>query len=165
MKKITKNMITIVVTSSILACTSMPLDENNTFYSKMNEEDIQFNQTSDSFDEQNIPNKAFSIFFDFDKSSISEEDKTILESYARYLIMNRNQIIKIEGHTDERGSSEYNLELGQRRADSISRILLSLGVEENQIETISFGKDKPKSIGSTEENYSKNRRADLIYKH
>lgn len=75
----------------------------------------------------------------------------------------QQQKVKIEGNTDERGGAEYNLALGQRRADAVRRMMTLLGVSDNQIETISFGKEKPRSTGTTEADFAENRRADINY--
>ncbi len=160
---ITKNMIAATLTTSILGCTSVPLDEKVAIYDRSEIENIvEPEQILVSMNEQERLENLDSIFFEFDKYSISEEYKTRLENYAQNLVNNQDLYIRIEGHTDERGSTEYNLALGQKRADSVRQILILSGVHENQIETISFGKGKPKSIGSTETNFSENRRADLI---
>lgn len=94
---------------------------------------------------------------------MSEQYRGLVETHARYLASNNQQRIKIEGNTDERGGAEYNLALGQRRADAVRRMMTLLGVSDNQIETISFGKEKPKATGSSEADFAENRRADIVY--
>ena len=103
------------------------------------------------------------IFYDYDSFTVRDEYKPLLEAHAAYLKQNRNARIKVEGNTDERGSREYNLALGQRRADAVRRSLVLLGVSETQIETVSFGEEKPAATGSSEESWRANRRADLAY--
>jgi peptidoglycan-associated lipoprotein len=87
-----------------------------------------------------------------------------ISKHTSYLVANPQQTILIEGNTDARGSTEYNLALGQRRADSVRRIMTLTGARDAQIEVISFGKEKPKALGDTEADYAENRRADIVYK-
>jgi len=86
-----------------------------------------------------------------------------VETHARYLAGHPQQRIMIEGNTDERGGAEYNLALGQRRADAVRRMMTLMGVSDGQVEVISFGKEKPKATGHTEADYAENRRADIVY--
>jgi peptidoglycan-associated lipoprotein len=103
------------------------------------------------------------IYFDIDSYSVKAEYQTVLDAHARYLRADRNRRVNIEGHTDERGGSEYNLALGQKRSDAVRRALSALGVPEAQMESVSFGKEKPVAQGSDESAYSQNRRAALNY--
>lgn len=103
------------------------------------------------------------IYYDYDSFTVRDEYKPLLEAHAAYLKANRNARIKVEGNTDERGSREYNLALGQKRSESVKRVLTLLGVNEAQIDTVSFGEEKPKNPASTEAAYSENRRCDLAY--
>ena len=103
------------------------------------------------------------IFYDYDSFTVRDEYKPLLEAHAAYLKQNRNARIKVEGNTDERGSREYNLALGQKRSESVKRVLTLLGVSESQIDTVSFGEEKPKNPTSSEAAYSENRRCDLAY--
>lgn len=103
------------------------------------------------------------IFYDLDSFIVKDEYKPLLEAHAAYLKSNRNARIKVEGNTDERGSREYNLALGQKRSESVKRVLMLLGVGEAQIDTVSFGEEKPRNPASNEAAYSENRRCDLVY--
>jgi peptidoglycan-associated lipoprotein len=112
------------------------------------------------------PNSLLSrrnIFFDYDGFVVAPEYRQLIEAHAKYLVANKSARVRIEGNTDERGSREYNLALGQRRADAVRRSLVLLGVSETQIETVSFGEEKPSAQGSSEESWRANRRADLAY--
>jgi peptidoglycan-associated lipoprotein len=112
------------------------------------------------------PNSLLSkrnIFFDYDGFVVAPEYRALIEAHAKYLVANKSARVRIEGNTDERGSREYNLALGQRRADAVRRSLVLLGVSESQIETVSFGEEKPTVPGSSEEAWRANRRADLAY--
>ncbi len=103
------------------------------------------------------------IFYDYDSFIVKDEYKPLLEAHAAYLKTNRNARVKIEGNTDERGSREYNLALGQKRSESVKRVLTLLGVSDSQIDTVSLGEEKPRNPASNEAAYSENRRCDLAY--
>jgi peptidoglycan-associated lipoprotein len=103
------------------------------------------------------------IYFDLDSYSVKPEYQSVLDAHARYLRADRNRRVSIEGHTDARGGSEYNLALGQKRSDAVRRALGALGVPDAQMESVSFGKEKPVAQGSDEAAYSQNRRAALNY--
>ncbi len=103
------------------------------------------------------------VFFDYDKDVVRDEFRSLLQAHAKYLVDNKNRRIRLEGHADERGSREYNMALGQRRADAVRRVLSVLGVTDTRIEMISFGEDKPKSNGHDEGSWAQNRRAEIVY--
>ena len=105
---------------------------------------------------------ARTIYFEFDSFAIRPEYQAIIETNARNLKANKNQRISIEGHTDERGGREYNLALGQKRADAVRKALSLLGVADAQMESISFGKEKPAATGESEMAMEKNRRAEIV---
>ena len=104
-----------------------------------------------------------SVYFDFDSYSVKSEYQATLQAHANYLKANKDRKIRIEGNTDERGTTEYNLALGQRRSEAVRKSLNLLGVSDNQIEAVSFGKEKPKADGSNEAAWQENRRADIAY--
>jgi peptidoglycan-associated lipoprotein len=104
-----------------------------------------------------------SIYFDFDSFTVKDEFKPTIEAHARWLQQNRNQRMTIQGNTDERGSREYNIALGQKRADAVKRMMTLLGAQESQIETVSFGKEKPRAQGHDEGAWAENRRDDILY--
>jgi peptidoglycan-associated lipoprotein len=104
------------------------------------------------------------VYFDYDSFAIRPEFQSMIESHARFIKNDRNRKVVIEGHTDERGGREYNLALGQKRAEAVRRALGLLGVTETQIEAVSFGKEKPAVPGSTEAAMEKNRRAEIAYR-
>jgi len=117
----------------------------------------------DPFNPQSVLAQERSVYFEFDSYTVADRYRTTVDTHARYLITKPNQRILIEGHTDERGSTEYNLALGQRRADAVRRTMTLFGVADAQIETISFGREKPRATGSTEADWAENRRADIVY--
>ena len=101
------------------------------------------------------------VYFDFDSFAIKDEFRPLIEAQAKRLAANRNQRATIEGHTDERGGREYNLALGQKRAEAVLRALTVLGVTDAQLEAVSFGKERPAVQGSDEAAWAKNRRAEI----
>jgi peptidoglycan-associated lipoprotein len=104
---------------------------------------------------------ARTIYFDFDSYIIKDEYKTVVEGHAKALAAARSKRLVVEGHTDERGGSEYNLALGQKRAEAVTKTLVLLGAADNQVEAVSFGKERPAVQGSDEAAWAKNRRAEL----
>lgn len=104
-----------------------------------------------------------SIYFDYDSSVVKPEYQATLQAHANYLKSNKARAIRIEGNTDERGTTEYNLALGQKRSEAVRKSLSLMGVDDSQIEAISFGKEKPKATGNTEAAWQENRRADIQY--
>ncbi len=113
-------------------------------------------------DPKNILSKR-SVYFDLDSFSIKDEYRPLVEAHAKFLRENPPAKLMIQGNTDERGSREYNLALGQKRADAMKRMLLLLGAREEQVESVSLGEEKPKAQGSTEEAFAENRRDDILY--
>jgi peptidoglycan-associated lipoprotein len=104
------------------------------------------------------------VYFDLDEYTIRPEFMQMIEGHARFLNADRQRRVVLEGHTDERGGREYNLALGQKRADAVRRALSVLGVGESQMESVSFGKEKPANMGSDEFAFSQNRRVELSYR-
>ena len=104
-----------------------------------------------------------SIFFDYDQFTVKEEFKPVVAAHARYLSQNRQARATLQGNTDERGSREYNLALGQKRADAVKQMMTLLGAPSAQIETVSFGEEKPRAQGQTEQAFAENRRVDIVH--
>lgn len=104
------------------------------------------------------------IYFDYDSFTLKPEFQGAVEAHAKYMASNNVRKMAIEGHTDERGGREYNLALGQKRAEAVRRALGLLGVTDAQVEAVSFGKEKPAAAGSDEASLAKNRRAELTYR-
>ncbi len=113
-------------------------------------------------DPKNILSKR-SVYFDFDSSVVKDEFKPLITAHARYLTQNPSARMTVQGNTDERGSREYNIALGQRRADAVKQMMTLRGAQSEQIETVSFGEEKPKAAGSDEQSWAENRRADIVY--
>ncbi len=104
------------------------------------------------------------IYFDYDSFIIKPEFQAVIDTNARFILADKSRRLSIEGHTDERGGREYNLALGQKRAEAVRRALGLLGVGEGQMEAVSFGKEKPAAEGSDDGAMAKNRRAELAYR-
>jgi len=103
------------------------------------------------------------IYFDFDSSEIRGEGTDIVAAHAKYLAGNTGMKVRLEGHTDERGSREYNIGLGERRSQAVRRALLLQGAAEVQLSTVSYGEERPAAAGSDEAAWTKNRRVEIVY--
>jgi peptidoglycan-associated lipoprotein len=104
-----------------------------------------------------------SVFFEFDKSSLTPQDRKLVEAHAQYLKEHPDLKARVEGNTDERGSKEYNLALGQRRAETVTKVMKLLGVSDRRVEAVSYGEEKPRSQGHDEQAWQQNRRSDISY--
>jgi peptidoglycan-associated lipoprotein len=105
-----------------------------------------------------------SVYFEFDSYAVRDDYKPLIDAHARYLQGDKNGRMTIQGNTDERGSREYNIALGQRRADAVKKMMMLLGATDSQIETVSFGKEKPHNPGHDEGAWTENRRDDFVYR-
>ena len=119
--------------------------------------------SADPLDDANSILSKRSVFFDFDKSVVKAADKPMVQAHGQYLAGHADRKVVVEGNTDERGSSEYNLALGSRRAESVKKMLVVSGAKAGQISTVSFGEEKPRASGHNEAAWSQNRRADIDY--
>ncbi len=104
-----------------------------------------------------------SVYYPFDVSAVQDADKPVIAAHAKYLSEHPDRKVRVEGNADERGSNEYNLALGQRRADGVKKMLVLGGAKASQIETVSYGEEKPKGTGHDEASWSQNRRSDIKY--
>jgi len=103
------------------------------------------------------------IYFEYDSSAITEVSQQIIEAHAAYLVNNPGITVMLEGNTDERGTREYNLALGERRAKAVAKMIQALGVSSSNIQTVSYGEERPVALGQDETSYSQNRRVEIIY--
>ena len=108
------------------------------------------------------PDLKRSVYFEYDKYEVKPEYRALIESHARWLKANPQARLTIEGNADERGSREYNLALGQRRAESVTKMLVLMGAKPEQIEAVSWGEEKPRTTGHDEKSWSENRRDDFV---
>ena len=104
------------------------------------------------------------IYFDYDRYDVKAEYKDLVTAHAKFLANNRQFTVLVQGNTDDRGSREYNLALGQKRADSIKKMLVMMGAREDQVEAVSLGEEKPRAEGTNEAAWAENRRGDILYK-
>jgi peptidoglycan-associated lipoprotein len=138
------------------ACSSVPLDGSN--------QQVKTVDVTNGIGADGVPAPAArSVYFDLDSYIVRADGQPVVSSHAEFLNKNRGQRILIQGNTDERGTAEYNLALGQRRSEAVRQALALRGVQTNQMEAVSLGKEKPKAMGSTESAWSENRRADIVY--
>jgi peptidoglycan-associated lipoprotein len=117
-------------------------------------------------DPLNDPNSMLSsrsVYYPFDVSAVQDADKPVVQAHAKYLSEHPDRNVRLEGNADERGSNEYNLALGQRRADGVKKMLMLGGARASQIETVSYGEEKPRASGHSESSWSQNRRTDIKY--
>lgn len=113
-------------------------------------------------DPNNILSKR-SVYFDFDSYAVKDEYRSLVQAHAQYLRDNGNARVLLQGNADERGSREYNLALGQRRADAVKHAMTLSGAKESQIESVSLGEEKPRATGHDESSWAENRRTDIRY--
>ena len=129
---------------------------------------IDGNAGSNSKNPLKDPNNILSkrqVYFDYDSDAVKAEYRPVIEAHAKYLLANRNAKVIVQGNTDERGSREYNLSLGQRRSVAVKKSLNLLGVQDGQIETVSFGEEKATASCADESCAKQNRRADIVYEN
>jgi peptidoglycan-associated lipoprotein len=150
------------------ACSSTPVVETNktTAAAEPTKDTRSVGTVNAVTDPLNDPKGALaqrSVYFDYDSYSLKSEAKPVTETHAKYLAANKGRKIAVQGNTDERGGTEYNLALGQKRAEAVRKSLSLMGVPESQMEAVSFGKEKPKAKGADEASWAENRRADIVY--
>lgn len=166
MDKLKKLLVVFSAAVFLAACeSSVKLDDEDVDQQQADSRTVSTVNTG-STDPLNDPDGELarrSVYFDFDSYAVKDEYQPMLNAHARYLGKNRNRRILIQGNTDERGGREYNLALGQKRSEAVRKVLLLLGVDDSQMEAVSFGKEKPKATGNDEAAWAENRRADIVY--
>ena len=176
MKNFHRHLLTALAVASLAACSSVKLDDPAPVESRTGGAVVSGNgsgsgatgsQTRVAPVDVTITNaSAMSnlprvVYFDYDSYVVKDEFRPVIEANAKALSGDRKRHMAVEGHTDDRGSSEYNLALGQRRAESVVKSLTLLGAEASQLEAVSFGKERPAAQGEDESSWAKNRRAEL----
>ena len=144
----------------LAACSSVKLDDVN---GDSGSGGSGGNFASQPWNDPKSPLYERSVYFDFNEYTVQTKYQKTLSAHASYLKANPKQKIIIQGNTDERGTAEYNLALGQRRSDAVRKSLNLMGVSDDQMEAVSFGKEKPKAEGDNEAAWAENRRADIVY--
>ncbi len=137
----------------------MPAADTGAQTSGAQTQDVAVNPLKDP---NNILSKR-SVYYDFDKYDVKDEFKPMVEAHAKYLGGNKGANVAVQGNCDERGSREYNVALGHKRAESVRKIMNVLGVSDKQIETVSFGEEKPRAACHDESCWKENRRSDIVY--
>lgn len=135
-------------------------DQNGVSSSAMTEEE---RMAAERQAEQAALRDITTFYFDFDTAEIKPEARDVLVAHAQFLANNPGQQVRLEGHADERGTKEYNLALGERRANAIQRFLIVNGASRGQMETVSYGEEKPAVMGSSESTWAQNRRVELVF--
>ena len=162
----------VVIVSGVLALTaggsSVKLDESapiedRTGSSADARQVGTVNAVSDPLNDPNSELAQRSVYFDFDSYVVKDEYQPVVDAHARYMNSHGNRKVVIQGNTDDRGGSEYNLALGQKRAEAVRKAMSLMGVPDSQMEAVSFGKEKPKALGNNEAAWAENRRADIVY--
>ncbi len=142
---------------ALSACSSIDLDKDK------DEQLTDASSLEQVINSKEGPLARKEVYFDFDSYAVDAKNMPVVTNHAKFLSANKSVKVRLEGNTDERGGREYNLALGQRRSEAVKQRLTFMGVSPDQIETISFGKEKPRALGHTEEDYSENRRVDIHY--
>jgi peptidoglycan-associated lipoprotein len=127
---------------------------------------LQASMTTTNIDPRKDPASPLSkrsIYFDFNSDVIRDDYQTLIESRAGYLVAHKDTKVILQGNADGRGSREYNLALSQHRADAARKALSVVGVKAAQMEAVSFGEEKPRAVGDTDQDYAENRRVDIVY--
>ncbi len=171
----TTSLAVIITSAALLAACNSPLPKTDTTVverpiskptGSTAERESVTQVTADSVDPLNDPKGVLakrSVYFDYDSYVVRDDGKNVVESHSGYLNKNKGRKILIQGNTDERGGTEYNLALGQKRAEAVRKSMAALGVSESQMEAVSLGEEKPKAVGTGEAAWAENRRADIVY--
>ena len=168
MKKMQMVLLSSVLAAALAGCGSSPTSEQSgapveSRVATVNAGDMSGrNLPRELTDPASILSKR-SVYFDLDSYTIKSEQRDLVAAHAKFMVKNPQFKVLLQGNTDERGSSEYNLSLGQKRSDALKKALVLLGVGESQIETVSLGKEKPRNEGHDEAAWAENRRADILY--
>ncbi|MEZ4742659.1 MAG: OmpA family protein [Bdellovibrionota bacterium] len=151
--------------SGIAACTNDEVQVEEAVVEQDQKLPAELKNQNNNFDvdkDGRVTFEAEIVYFSFDDPTLTDQGKSRLQALAEYLKANPGQKLQVRGHCDERGSTEYNLALGQGRSESVRSYLVNLGIDEGRISTVSFGEEKPAATGHSESAWSQNRRADFI---
>lgn len=173
LNKVLKGLLIALPVLAVTACSSSDDAANTSGSSETNQVQTTDNtgvsplSENGQLSEQELKEQALretqTIYFAFDNSTIAGDYEEMLAAHAAYLSKDPALKVKIEGHADERGTPEYNIALGERRAEAVAKYLQALGVQADQIDVVSYGEEKPLLLGQSEDVYAKNRRAVLVY--
>ena len=156
MNAYTKYSTLLIGTALLAACSTVKLDGSD--------QQVKTVDVTNGIGADGVPAPAArSVYFDVDSYTLRADGQPVVSAHSEFLNKNRGQKIIIQGNTDDRGTAEYNLALGQRRSEALRQALALRGVGANQMEAVSLGKEKPKAMGSGEAAWAENRRADIVY--
>ena len=168
-----KLVVSIVLMNLLVACASpKPKEESASAQDQAADTSVQVERgvtTSvsgvgvDELNDQDSVLSQRSVYYALDKDTVTATYKPMVQAHGKYLGMHSEQSVRVEGNADERGSNEYNLALGQRRAEGVKKMLVLSGANDSQVDTISYGEEKPKATGHDESSWSQNRRSDIVY--
>ncbi|WP_027817809.1 peptidoglycan-associated lipoprotein Pal [Paraburkholderia bannensis] len=156
----------VLMIGALAACKSAPKTDENANAGSMSTQPNPNAVAQVNVDPLNDPNSPLakrSVYFDFDSYAVKDDYQGVVQAHAQYLKTHPERHVLIQGNTDERGTSEYNLALGQKRAEAVRKALSLMGVPDSQMEAVSLGKEKPTATGHDEASWAQNRRADLVY--
>jgi peptidoglycan-associated lipoprotein len=171
----TRFLLVAIVTAGLAACAGNEIPDPEPTYDTVGDAGSGSDASSSGFEDGSMGDGEFFeggpmddeltsvIYFDFDQSELRAEYGDLLARHAQQLANNARVRVRLEGHADERGSREYNIGLGERRAQAVRRMLLIQGASASQISTVSFGEERPAAMGSDEEAYALNRRVEIVY--
>ena len=173
-----RNLVLILVVALIAGCASKGKEQDDLGYGTQSGQAAAGAQSGGASDATRGEGGAFddsaaagpkasmknrTVYFDFDRDEIKEEFRQIVADHGKYLAANPSTKIRLEGHADERGSREYNIGLGERRAQAVKQALLLQGAGASQLSTVSYGEERPAATGSDEESWALNRRVEIVY--
>ena len=161
-----KMMFSTLLVSLLAACGSQPTKEAAKPAAPVAQKPAAATTQAVAVNPLDDPNNILShrsVYYDFDKSIVKDEYKPMVKAHSEYLVGHASAKVQLQGNCDERGSREYNLALGQRRADSVKQLMEAAGVPAAQVSTVSYGSEKPRAAGHNEEAWAQNRRTDIVY--
>ncbi len=161
--KALKVLVVLLFATLLAACSGSKRPDDHDVNSRNAKSHTDQNASIYPWEDPNNPLYNRIIYFDYDKSDVKEEGRTTIATHAKFLAANPNQRVRLEGHADERGSREYNIGLGERRSQAVRRLMVFQGVADHQIETISYGEEKPAVDGHDESAWAQNRRVEIRY--
>src|SRR5690625_17962 len=160
--RVLKLLSTLAVGAALAACSSVPLDESASDRDGARD-GVSTGAIMDPFNPQSPLARQNSVYFDYDSYAVPHQYRESVTMHSSSLTEDPKQQTRVERHADARGGTEYTLVLGQRRSDAVTRMMVLMGVNGEQIEAISFGKERPRALGHREADYAENRRADIMY--
>lgn len=169
MNFVTRHAICLALLALFAGCSSEPAKEaaatdgSQTAYRRADDQATPRGAASSAAQTLSAMPSERSVYYEFDKSDVKADARQLLQDNARYLREHPNVSVRVEGNADERGSKEYNLALGQRRAETVTKVMGLMGVNDQRVEAVSYGEEKPVASGHDEQAWSQNRRSDILY--